>query len=139
VDEAIASHIFEHFTPDERRHFMNEMHRVMKPTPVGKVDPKVLMVTPHWASMRAYGDPTHVWPPVCEMSYWYHNAEWRKVNAPHLVGYTSNFEVMQPTYSLHSALVTRAQEFQQHQLAWAKEAAQDMMCVLLKREAPPAT
>ena len=139
VDEAFCSHMLEHLTPEQRRHFMNELYRVLKPAPAGKVEPKVTLVTPHWASTRAYGDPTHVWPPICEMTYAYYSAPWRKVNSPHLDGYTMDFEVTQPTYTLHPALQNRAVEHQQERLGWAKEAAQDMIQVLIKREAPPAT
>jgi hypothetical protein len=134
VDEAMASHLFEHLVPEERRHFMNELYRVMKPCPVGQTGIRAQIVTPHWASHRAYGDPTHAWPPVCEMTFWYHNEAWRKVNAPHLEGYAADWEVLQPSYSLHPALLTRAVEHQQERLQWAKEAAQDMIQVLIKRE-----
>jgi hypothetical protein len=136
VDEVMCSHLLEHLTPPERMHFANELYRVLKPAPVGKATPHATIVTPHWASMRAYGDPTHVWPPVCEMAYHYWAAEWRKVNAPHLAELSCDFEVPQPTYSLHPFLLTRAVEHQQERLAWAKEAAQDMIQVLLKREKP---
>jgi hypothetical protein len=144
VDEVICAHLLEHLTPDVgvdpggRRHFMNELYRILKPNPPGKLDYKATIVTPHWASTRAYGDPTHVWPPVAEMTFFYYSAAWRAMNAPHLEGYTCDFEVVQPTYTLHPALQTRAVEHQQERLTWAKEACQDMIQVLLKREAPKA-
>ena len=144
VDEVMASHVLEHLTPDTgvnpggRRHFMNELYRVLKPNPPGAVTYKATVITPHWASHRAYGDPTHVWPPVSEMTFFYYAAEWRKGNAPHLDGYTCDFEVLQPNYTLHPALQGRSNEHQQERLTWAKEACQDMIQMLVKREKPTA-
>lgn len=134
VDEVHCSHMLEHLTGAERTHFANELYRVMKPAPVGKVEPRALIVTPHWASARAYGDPTHAWPPVSEWTYAYWQAAWRKVNAPHDDAFTCDFECPSPTYTLHPYLLDRAVEHQQERLAWAKEAAQDMIQVLIKRE-----
>lgn len=77
VDEAVASHFVEHLTAQERVTFANELYRVLKP------NAGCQMITPHWASHRAYGDPTHLWPPVSEMWFYYLNREWRKTQAPH--------------------------------------------------------
>ena len=92
VDEAYSSHFVEHLTSAERCHFFNELWRVLKP------DAKVTIVTPHWSNARAYGDPTHVWPPVSEWLYLYLNKGWRDANAPHTDranldwGYSCNFD-----------------------------------------------
>ena len=48
---------------------------------------------PSWTSERAYGDPTHQWPPVVGFSFYYLNKAWREVNAPHC-GYTCDFDFM---------------------------------------------
>src|SRR5579859_7455145 len=77
VEEIHASHVLVHFTAAQRVHVFNEMHRVLIK------GGKALIITPHWASGRAYGDFTHQWPPVCEMSYYYLNREWHENNAPH--------------------------------------------------------
>ena len=58
IDEVHSSHFVEHLTATERVHFYNELHRVLKN------GAKAMIITPHWASNRAYGDPTHQWPPV---------------------------------------------------------------------------
>src|SRR6185436_17526269 len=50
VEQANASHFLEHLKPKERVHFVNELFRVL--TPGGKCQ----VVTPHWASGRAFGD-----------------------------------------------------------------------------------
>lgn len=137
VDEVISSHMLEHLNGFERTHFANELYRVLKPAPVGKTEPKATIITPHWASARAYGDPTHAWPPVSEWTYAYWQAAWRKANAPHDDAFTCDFEAPPPTYTLHPFLLTRATEHQQERLAWSKEAAQDMIQVLIKREKAP--
>ena len=138
VDEVICSHMLEHLTPPERCHFANELYRVLKPAPAGKTEPKATIVTPHWAAARAYGDPTHVWPPVSEYTYLYWNEAWRKLNGPHLDMLTCDFETPPGTYTLHPYLLSRSVEHQQERLAWAKEAAQDLIQILIKREKPGA-
>ena len=77
VSHIHMSHLLEHFAGDERVHIFNEMYRVLIPTGTAYI------VTPHWASQRAYGDFTHKWPPVSEFLYYYVWKEWRMANAPH--------------------------------------------------------
>jgi hypothetical protein len=72
IEEAYSSHFLEHLTAQERVHFYNELYRVLK------AGAKATIITPHWASNRAYGDPTHQWPPVAEMSFYYLKKEWRE-------------------------------------------------------------
>lgn len=74
VDEIFSSHFFEHLNGKERILFMNEAYRILKP---GK---QMVIITPFWTSMRAYGDPTHAWPPICEMTFMYYNKGWRESN-----------------------------------------------------------
>jgi hypothetical protein len=126
VEEAYCSHMVEHLKPEERVHFVNELHRVMKK------GAKAQIITPHWASCRAYGDLTHQWPPVSEFWWPYLNAGWRAANAPHNDGYTCDFDTTYG-FNVHQALVPRNSEFQQMALTWYKEAAQDMMATVIKR------
>jgi hypothetical protein len=132
VSEVHCSHFIEHLTANERIQFLNEMHRVMKK------GAKCTLIAPHWASNRAYGDPTHQWPPISEMFFYYLSKEWRKTQAPHTDkefnknGYTCDFEATWG-YSMNQALTTRNQEYQQHALQFFKEAAQDTVCTLTKR------
>lgn len=86
VAEAHCSHFLEHLTGAERIHFFNELYRVLKPGGQARI------ITPHWSHERAYGDPTHMWPPVCSWTYYYLDAAWRDVNAPH-TDYTCDFMV----------------------------------------------
>lgn len=126
VDEAHCSHFIEHLTARERVHFVNELYRVLKP------GAKCQVITPHWASCRAYGDLTHQWPPVSEFWYFYLNAEWRKLNAPHNDGYKCDFDATWG-YSMHQSLLSRNQEYQMNAIQFWKEAAQDTIATLTKR------
>jgi hypothetical protein len=131
VDEVHCSHFLEHLTQVERVHFMNEAFRVMKP------GAKATIITPHWASNRAYGDMTHQWPPVAEMFYYYLKHEWRMTQAPHTdkkwnpQGFTCNFAATWG-YSFGPELGVRNQEYVQFALQNYKEAAQDLHATLVK-------
>lgn len=131
VEEANASHFVEHLTANQRVHFINELYRVLIPSG------KCTITTPHWASNRAYGDPTHQWPPVAEMWFYYLSREWRKGNAPHTDiefnpdGFDCNFQATWG-YNLHPDLGLRNAEYQAHAIAWSKEAAQDIVASLTK-------
>jgi hypothetical protein len=132
VEEVHCSHFLEHLTAAERCHFANELHRVLQPKG------RTTIIVPHWASNRAYGDPTHQWPPVSEMWFFYLNKEWRAKNAPHTdaehwaPGFACDFEASWG-YGMHQAILTRNQEYQQHALNWFKEAAQDLHATITKR------
>lgn len=127
VTEANASHFVEHLDGQERIHFANELYRVL--IPGGKCQ----IITPHWASCRAYGDLTHKWPPVSEFWFYYLKKEWRDANAPHNTEYACDFEATWG-YSLHQQIQARNQEYQTHALTFFKEAAQDMLAMLVKSE-----
>lgn len=132
VEEAHASHFVEHLTAQERINLVNELYRVLKP------GGKATIITPHWASARAYGDLTHQWPPVAEMWYYYLSKQWRDGNAPHCdiahnpQGYDCDFEATWG-YGLHASLTVRNQEYQQFALSNYKEAAQDLHATITKR------
>jgi len=132
VEEVNCSHFLEHLTSTERVHFLNELYRVLM------VGGKATVVTPHWASNRAYGDPTHQWPPVSEMFFYYLSKEWRGTQAPHTDkkfnkdGYDCDF-VATWGYSLSPAIQSRNPEYQQFALQNHKEAAQDTIATLVKK------
>ena len=131
VEEVHCSHFVEHLTGMERVQFYNELYRVLKK------GSKATIIVPHWNSNRAYGDPTHQWPPVSEMAMYYLSKEWRKTQAPHTdlewnsFGYNCDFEAVWG-YGMHPALMTRNQEYQQNAMQWWKEAVQDMHITLTK-------
>ncbi len=133
VEEAHASHFVEHLTAQQRVHFYNELWRVLK------VGGQATIIVPHWCSNRAYGDPTHQWPPVSEMSFFYLDRKWRAENAPHTdaehwpQGYRCNFTTTWG-YGIHPAIQVRNQEFQQFAISFYKEAAQDLHATLTKVE-----
>jgi ubiquinone/menaquinone biosynthesis C-methylase UbiE len=132
VDEVHCSHFLEHLDQVERCVFMNELYRVLKK------DAKATIIVPHWASNRAYGDPTHKWPAISEMFFWYLDKNWRAANAPHTdkkhwpQGYDCDF-LFTVGYGMHPALLTRNQEYQQYAMQWLKEAVQDTHATLIKR------
>ena len=129
VEEGHASHFVEHLTALERIHFVNELYRVLIP------GGKCTIITPSWASMRAFGDLTHQWPPVSEFWYYYLSKPWREENTPHNDGYTCDFEATWG-YTMHPAVVPRSPEYQTHALTFWKEAAQDLIATLTKRPRP---
>ena len=85
VSEAYSSHFVEHLTGAERIPFFNELYRVMK------VGATARIITPEWSHARAYGDPTHQWPPMSGWYPLYLNKGWRDINGPH-VPYTCDFD-----------------------------------------------
>ena len=123
AEEVYCSHFVEHLTAAERIHFVNELHRVLKPGAPAQI------IVPHWNSHRAYGDLTHQWPPVSEMWFFYLSKEWRAVNAPHNDGYTCDFDATWG-YTLRQDLLTRNEEYRQHAVANFKDAAQDIIATL---------
>lgn len=132
VEEAHSSHFLEHLSGQERVHFMNELHRVLKP------GAKCTLIVPHWASHRAYGDFTHQWPPVSEMAFFYLLKQWRDSQAPHTdiqwnpEGYTCDFDVTWG-YSLREDLHVRNVEYQQFAVTNHKDAVIDIIATLTKR------
>lgn len=132
VEEAHASHFVEHLDATQRVTFCNELYRVLKP------GAKCSIIVPHWDSCRAYGDPTHQWPPVSEFWFYYLSKAWRAGNAPHTdaanwpKGFNCDFEATWG-YSLHPSLQTRNPEYQQFALGNYKEAAQDIIATLVKK------
>ncbi|MFI4891245.1 MAG: class I SAM-dependent methyltransferase [Steroidobacterales bacterium] len=126
VDEAHMSHVLEHFTGPERVHIFNELYRVLKPAA------GAMIITPHWASNRAYGDFTHAWPPVSEMLYSYVSKEWRKVHAPdndiewNPAGYDCDFE-SEIVYTLHADIAALDEDAQNMAIKFYKEACMDMV------------
>lgn len=131
IEEAHCSHGLEHFNAIQRVHFLNELWRVMK------VGAKCTLISPHWSSCRAYGDPTHQWPPLSEFAFFYWKQDWRMANAPHTDitrwehGFRCNFEVTWG-YVLSPEVASRNQEYQQHAMTHFKEACLDVIATLTK-------
>lgn len=127
VDEILASHVVEHFDQQERCYVMNEAHRVLKP------GGKMTVIVPHWANNRAYGDPTHQWPPVGEMWFYYLGKAWRDEQAPHTNSMLQcDFEATWG-YTVAPDISARNQEFQQFALNHYANAVMDIHATLTKR------
>ena len=131
VDEIHTSHFIEHFSGLERVHIMNEAYRVMK------VGAKMTIICPHWASCRAYGDPTHAWPPVSEFWFFYLDKNWRTVQAPHTdaefwdQGFKCNFH-QSFGYNLKGELAVKDDNYKQFACENYKEAIADFNATLTK-------
>ena len=126
VDEVHCSHFLEHLTGAERIPFFNELHRVLRK------DAKASIIVPHWSSGRAYGDPTHQWPPVVEFFWYYLDKPWRAANAPHVV-LDCDFAVTWG-YNIAPQWQTRNQETQMFGVNHYREVAQDMLATLQARK-----
>jgi Methyltransferase domain len=137
VSEVFCSHFLEHLEHNQRHpervRFMNELWRVMLP------GARATIITPHWASNRAYGDFTHADKPVSEMFYAYLSREWRVQNAPdndaefHPDGYTCDFDA-QLGHAMHEALKHETADERTFAIAWYKEAVDDLYALLTARK-----
>jgi len=133
VEEVHMSHMLEHFSGTQRVHIFNELYRVLVP------GGKATIITPHWASNRAYGDFSHAWPPVAEFAYFYVSKEWRLANAPdndiewNPQGYNCDFAATW-AYGMRQDLLSRNQEYQLFAIGNYKEAAQDLHATLVAKK-----
>lgn len=132
IDEIYCSHFLEHLTAEQRIYLINEAHRVLKQGGF------MTIIVPHWASCRAYGDPTHQWPPIGEFWFYYLDRKWRAENAPHTDksnwdrGYDCDFESSWG-YSLNGELLMRNEEYRQFAVSYYKESIQDIQATIKKR------
>jgi hypothetical protein len=135
VDQVHASHFVEHLKPEERVHFVNELHRVLKNpayTNGALSSGFATIIVPHWASQRAFGDLTHQWPPVSEFWFYYLDKDWRAVNAPHNQDYKCHLQVTWG-YNMHPEIQSRNVEYQQNAMKWWKEACSDIIAQISKK------
>ena len=137
VGEVYCSHFLEHLEHNqrapERVRFMNELWRVSVPGCTATI------ITPHWASNRAYGDFTHADKPVSEMFYHYLDKQWRAVNAPdndvefNPDGYSCDFEC-RIGHSIHPSFSDKTPDEYNFAVNWYKEAAFDLIATLTTRK-----
>lgn len=123
VEEVNAQNLINYFTPSERIHFANELFRVLRP------GGKAVIVVPHWASSRAHGDVLTQYPLVSESWFPFLKKEWREAQNFFINGYACDFDHTLG-YGLHPTIVNRNLEYQQHAVAFWKEAAQDICATL---------
>lgn len=74
VDLIYCAHFFEHIAQYNRRVFLENCYRVLKP------DGQLTLVFPKWNTTRALADPTHEWPPVTTEYFLYYNKKWLSEN-----------------------------------------------------------
>jgi hypothetical protein len=137
VIEVYCSHFLEHLEHNQRRpertRFMNELWRVLTPGGTATI------ITPHWASNRAYGDFTHADKPVAEMFYMYLNKSWRADNAPdndikfNPDGYKCDFDSTLG-YGIHPEIAERPVAEHNFAIHWYKEAAVELHARLTARK-----
>lgn len=126
VDEINAQYILQYLKPEERKHFVNEAHRVLK------TGGKMVVVVPHWCASKAYGDLDAYYPPVAEAWFMMTNKAFREAQNFVIKGYTCDFDYTLG-YMLHPSIQTRHIEYQQTAITWWKESAQDIACTMIKR------
>lgn len=125
VDEAQANYLLQYLTADERIHFANELFRVLRP------GARCVIFTPYWSAGKAYGDLAAKFPPVVEHWYPFLNKVWREAQSYRVEGYTCDFEFT-VGYGLHPATQARHEERRQWEMAFAKEAVQELVVTLTK-------
>jgi ubiquinone/menaquinone biosynthesis C-methylase UbiE len=132
VQEIWCSHFLEHFDSSERAHMVNEAYRVLSP------GGKMTVICPYGFSERAYGDPTHKWPPVVGFWFFYLKRAWRNIEAPHCNEiYSCDFEVTWG-YMMHPEFSMKNMETQQFASQWYTNAIMDIQAVMTKPAAGTA-
>jgi hypothetical protein len=126
VDSIHCSHFFEHLDGAERIAFMHECYRILKD---GK---QMVIIVPHWSSMRSIQDPTHKWPPVAESSFLYFNKKWMDDNKLQHYGITCDFDFGYG-YSVDPDVQVRNQEFQAFAVKHYNNAVMDLFVTLTKK------
>ena len=127
VDQIFTSHFFEHLDGEERFKFMDECWRVLRPAG------QVIVVCPYWSSMRAYGDPVHKFPPVCEWTFYYYNEGWRQDNKLTHYPIKCNFD-WSPGHAIDPELAARSDDYRQFAMKHYLNTVMDIHITLTKWE-----
>lgn len=128
VSEATCSHFLEHLTAMERAHFVNELYRVL--IPGGKCD----IATPHWLNDRAYGDPTHQWPPVTSFWFYYLDKGWRETQAPHTCDIFKCDFAISGGFTFMPDLAARNDEYRNFAMKHFANTAMDMVATFIAKK-----
>lgn len=131
VDSIHCSHFFEHLTGEQRIAFMEECYRILKD---GK---QMVIIVPHWSSMRSIQDPTHQWPPLAESSFLYFNKQWMTDNKLTHYGINTDFDFGYG-YSVDGDVQVRNADFQQFAIKHYNNAILDLFVTLTKKPAATA-
>jgi hypothetical protein len=73
IEGVWCAHFFEHVPGPQRGQWMDELYRILVPGAIATI------IVPEWNTRGAVQDFTHQWPPVCEESFLYFNAESRRL------------------------------------------------------------
>lgn len=129
VDEAFASHFFEHIPAAMRPKFMDELYRVLKP------NASCTIIVPDPDSHRAIQDFTHQYPPPCSEGFMYFNRGFREMNKLLHGDYDMkcNFDF---TYgwNVDPDTQVRNQEFFQFATKYYRNYATDLIVTVIKRD-----
>ena len=91
------------------------------------------VISPYFASHRAYQDYTHKWPPVCENSFLYFNKGWRDVNRLDHYDATCDFDFTYG-YVMAQDWAQRSQEARDFAVRQYWNVVADLQVVLTKKE-----
>ncbi len=129
ASELVASHFLEHVPGPIRWHFMEECWRILK------VGGTMRIACPNWKSERAYGDCTHVWPPVTAFFFFYLHKGWRDANRLTYGPYAlkCNFDHNIGAAGIRAPWNQKSAEAQQYACTHILESYDDLWCNLVKR------
>lgn len=129
VEEAHASHFFEHVPAKVRPKFMDELYRILVP------GGKVTIICPYYTSIRAIQDFTHEWPPISPNSFLYFNRGWREQNKLTHGYYDLKCDFdFSYGWSVNAAWQARNDEARNFAIQWYANAVDDIHVNLVSRK-----
>lgn len=130
VEEINASHFCEHLPREIRWPFFSECWRILKPDGIMKI------VVPSFKSERAYGDQSHIMPPIVPMFFYYLSKDWREANKlthGHYAAIKCNFSHTCGPTGVSPEFAQRNQEVQVFACSHYWEAFPDCWATLIKK------
>ncbi len=117
VETIYSAFHFHRLTRSQRYLFMDAAYRLLKP------GGQLIMVMPHWSSMRAITDPLAQWPPLCESSFMVYSKAWRQQEGMTDLPLTCDFGGSYGYgHTAHPDLMVRNEEFvahaKEHEINW---------------------
>jgi SAM-dependent methyltransferase len=130
VDEIYSSHFLEHLDGPERIALMNEVYRVLKPGATAQ------FIVPYYSSQRAFQDPTHKFPPICERQFLYFNQAQREaMKIDHYGAYKCDFDFNYGYVISHPDWISRADETRNYGILHYNNVVDDLIVTLTKKTA----
>ena len=130
VDETFCSHFLEHIPHGDGYHdpfwdFFNELWRILKPGGIAK------FVTPYYASVRAFQDPTHT-RMITEPTYNYFNKAWRAMNKLEHYPIHSEFNIIKIDHAVSEEMNGKAADAVSYQALHFWNVIMDIMVTIQK-------